>query len=164
MVAPSLCHINSIKNYPISMGTKLQTGYRVAPSTRTDWNPIKKKADPITRFAPNFSDDPRCAPIKSYRGRALRGASRLFVIGVAKSHLKDRQDLRSFSLENINIFLYLMRILKFDNNSKFEFPKFRNPNSDFRISFLKIWQRGTIFRVSRRLDFVASTKFGLREF
>ena len=37
MVAPSLCHINSIKNYPISMGTKLQTGYRVAPSTRTDW-------------------------------------------------------------------------------------------------------------------------------
>ena len=77
------------------MGTKLQTGYRVAPSTRTDWNPIKKKADPITRFAPNFSDDPRCAPIKSYRGRALRGVSRLFVIGVAKSHLKDRQALRS---------------------------------------------------------------------
>ena len=30
-----------------------------------------KKANPMTRFVPNFSDDPRCAPIKSYRGRAL---------------------------------------------------------------------------------------------
>ena len=30
----------------------------------------KKKADPMTNFVPNFSDDPRCAPIKSY-GQAL---------------------------------------------------------------------------------------------
>ena len=34
-------------------------------------DPIKKNANPITRFALNFSDDPRCAPIKSYRGRTL---------------------------------------------------------------------------------------------
>ena len=48
------------------MGKKLQTGYRVAPTTRADLTRLKK-ADPITRFAPNISDDPRCAPIKSYR-------------------------------------------------------------------------------------------------
>ena len=37
-------------------------------------DPIKKKANPITGFVPNFSDDRRCAPINSYRGRALCSA------------------------------------------------------------------------------------------
>ena len=52
------------------MGKKLQTGYRVASTTRTDLTRYKK-VDPMIRFVPNFSDDPRCAPIKSYRGRLL---------------------------------------------------------------------------------------------
>ena len=70
MVAPPQFTQEFHKKYPISMWKSCKRVIGLHRQPATTW-PDKKKADPITRFAPNFSDDPRCAPIKSYRGRAL---------------------------------------------------------------------------------------------
>ena len=56
MVAPPLCHLNSIKkNTPFQWEKKL--------------DPIKKRTTRLPVLPQIFFDDPRCAPIKSYRGR-----------------------------------------------------------------------------------------------
>ena len=71
-LAPPLCHLNyrnSIRSAPFQWEKSCKWVIGLHRQSAPTWSD-KKKADPMTNFVPNFSDDPRCAPIKSY-GQAL---------------------------------------------------------------------------------------------
>ena len=86
MVAPPQIIQEFHQKTPYFNGKKVANGLSGCTDNPHRLDPIKKKTDPITRFVPNFSNEPRCTPIKSYRGRSLgaserRSAERVSVVG-----------------------------------------------------------------------------------